>query len=293
MSSVACALALQVATARAQSPFDFLFGVPQSVQPAPRAYAYPPVQHAPWGGYLGVRRQRRQHADEGDRGLRRFRRPSFRVEQAESNGPRLRRRPRPVQQATGEGPERPATRFSGRGGYRTLCVRSCDGYYWPISFSTSQSRFKQDEKLCKASCPNQKVALYVHRTEGQNSDEAISVKDDEPISELKNAFLYRREYKPECKCDMSQPLVASRGGPEKRAQATPVAAAVGSALKAVPQTAARAEPISGADVTGSVPSGSEKGGPGEKSDVGAATPEAPREADPNRRVRVVGPNLMP
>ncbi len=32
----------------------------------------------------------------------------------------------------------------GGSGYRTLCVRTCDGYYFPISFSTSPSRFPED-----------------------------------------------------------------------------------------------------------------------------------------------------
>ena len=37
--------------------------------------------------------------------------------------------------------------------YRTLCVRTCDGYYFPISFSTVPDRFSEDERTCQRMCP--------------------------------------------------------------------------------------------------------------------------------------------
>ena len=39
------------------------------------------------------------------------------------------------------------------GTYRTVCVRTCDGAYFPVSFATVQARFPDDEKTCKALCP--------------------------------------------------------------------------------------------------------------------------------------------
>ena len=39
------------------------------------------------------------------------------------------------------------------GTYRTLCVRTCDGYYFPISYSTVPSKFADDERLCQRLCP--------------------------------------------------------------------------------------------------------------------------------------------
>src|SRR5215470_5542313 len=41
----------------------------------------------------------------------------------------------------------------GGNGYRTLCVRTCDGYYFPISFSTAPTRFAEDEQTCQKLCP--------------------------------------------------------------------------------------------------------------------------------------------
>ena len=37
--------------------------------------------------------------------------------------------------------------------YRTVCVRTCDGYYYPISFSTNASRFREDEMTCRDPAP--------------------------------------------------------------------------------------------------------------------------------------------
>jgi hypothetical protein len=39
------------------------------------------------------------------------------------------------------------------GTFRTVCVRTCDGGYFPVSFATYQARFQDDERTCKALCP--------------------------------------------------------------------------------------------------------------------------------------------
>ena len=36
--------------------------------------------------------------------------------------------------------------------YRTLCVRLCDGYYFPVSFSTLPNHFQRDSELCQSQC---------------------------------------------------------------------------------------------------------------------------------------------
>jgi hypothetical protein len=47
------------------------------------------------------------------------------------------------------------------GTYRTVCVRLCDGVYFPISFSTYRSYFAKDAERCERSCPN-RSRLFVH-----------------------------------------------------------------------------------------------------------------------------------
>jgi hypothetical protein len=36
--------------------------------------------------------------------------------------------------------------------YRTLCVRLCDGFYFPLSSAARPAGFLDDEKVCRASC---------------------------------------------------------------------------------------------------------------------------------------------
>ncbi len=84
-------------------------------------------------------------------------------------------------------------------GYRTICVRSCDGYYFPISNNASQRRLSFDADLCRSSCPQAETALYLVPI-GQDADTAVSVDTRTPYSSLPNAFKYRRGVDPSCAC---------------------------------------------------------------------------------------------
>jgi hypothetical protein len=85
------------------------------------------------------------------------------------------------------------------GTYRTVCVRTCDGGYFPISFATVPTRFADDEKTCKALCPATEAALYAYRNPGEDINQAISV-NGAPYSALPNAFRFRSEFNPSCSC---------------------------------------------------------------------------------------------
>ena len=37
--------------------------------------------------------------------------------------------------------------------FRTICVRSCDGYYFPISFAAPTGKFQDDQQTCHRICP--------------------------------------------------------------------------------------------------------------------------------------------
>lgn len=106
--------------------------------------------------------------------------------------------PRPqrdVSERQDDGPRPP----DGRGVFRTLCVRTCDGYFWPISFSTRRSTFERHAEVCRAQCPNQDVRLFVHRNAGQWSDDAVDV-DGERLRDLPGAFRFRTEFDSSCTC---------------------------------------------------------------------------------------------
>jgi hypothetical protein len=85
------------------------------------------------------------------------------------------------------------------GTYRTVCVRTCDGAYFPVSFATVPARFPDDEKTCKALCPAAEASLFTYRNPGEDMNQAVSI-NGQPYSALPNAFRYRSEFNPSCSC---------------------------------------------------------------------------------------------
>jgi hypothetical protein len=75
--------------------------------------------------------------------------------------------------------------------YRTLCVRTCDGYYFPVSFSTTKQNFKRDQKACEQMCPGTQVSLFYHHAQDEESEDMVSVTGNKPYSALPTAFAYR------------------------------------------------------------------------------------------------------
>ncbi len=76
--------------------------------------------------------------------------------------------------------------------YQTMCVRACDGYYFPISFSVAKDKFSRDQKTCEARCPGSEVALYAHDVLNEEAEDMVSVADGTPYRALPKAFSYRR-----------------------------------------------------------------------------------------------------
>jgi hypothetical protein len=85
------------------------------------------------------------------------------------------------------------------GTYHTVCVRACDGYYFPISYSTVPSRFTDDARSCQRLCPAAEAELYSFRNPGEDMAQAVSV-TGQPYTALPNAFRYRKEIIAGCSC---------------------------------------------------------------------------------------------
>ena len=85
------------------------------------------------------------------------------------------------------------------GTYRTVCVRTCDGAYFPVSFATVPARFPDDERSCKALCPAAEATLFAYRNPGEDINQAVSI-SGQPYSALPNAFKFRTEFNPSCGC---------------------------------------------------------------------------------------------
>lgn len=108
--------------------------------------------------------------------------------------------------------------------YRTVCVRLCDGYFFPISFSTLPNHFQRDADACQSKCAAP-VDLYYHPNPGGAMEQATSVKTQQSYSTLKSAFRYRKEFVQGCSCKQAEFIPATPASPtnpaDRRADAVP------------------------------------------------------------------------
>ena len=187
--------------------------------------------------------------------------------------------------------------------YRTICVRTCDGFFWPISFATDQSRFQDDERTCQRSCPAAEVVLYSHRNPGEDVSQAVSL-TGQLYATMPNAFKYRQAFDQSCSCrapgeTWSQALrnlddsTVEQGDivvNEERARqmSQPRFDAQGRPIRPEPRPAARPNPRAAQN-----PAPAPSAAPAETATTARpAEPAQPVKPDPNRTVRSVGPTFM-
>jgi hypothetical protein len=83
-------------------------------------------------------------------------------------------------------------------GSYAVCVRTCDGSFFPVSYSGAGSRADSLEEVCRALCPNADMALYSFPF-GGTIDEAESM-SGEPYANLPNAGKFQQTNDPTCSC---------------------------------------------------------------------------------------------
>ena len=83
-------------------------------------------------------------------------------------------------------------------GSYAVCVRTCDGSFFPVSYSGAGSRADSLEDVCRALCPNADVALYSFPF-GGTIEEAASP-TGEPYANLPNAGKFEKTFDPTCSC---------------------------------------------------------------------------------------------
>jgi Protein of unknown function (DUF2865) len=177
------------------------------------------------------------------------------------------------------------------GTYKTLCVRTCDGFYFPISYSTMPNRFGDDAQTCQRLCPAATVELYSHRSNGEDVTNAVSA-GGRLYTELPNAFAYRKAFNPSCSCkpagqtwaDALKQLddqTVERGDvvvTEERAKQL-----------SQPQTDAQGKPIKQA--APAKPGASQTAAANQ---AATAASQSDADSDPSKRkVRTVGPTFLP
>jgi hypothetical protein len=93
----------------------------------------------------------------------------------------------------------PGEDLTPRGGSQALCVRDCDGGFFPLNLSVRQSDPDQLTGLCQALCPNTAVSVY-SRSPSQDINTAVSLDGDSPYSDLPNALKFEKTFDPACTC---------------------------------------------------------------------------------------------
>ncbi len=84
-------------------------------------------------------------------------------------------------------------------GSYAVCVRTCDGSFFPVSYSGAGSRADSLEEVCRSLCPNADVALYSFPF-GGTINEAVSSSTGEPYVNSPNALKYLQSYDSTCSC---------------------------------------------------------------------------------------------
>jgi hypothetical protein len=98
----------------------------------------------------------------------------------------------------GGGTETQAERPRRGSGYRTMCVRLCDGFYWPVSNDASSADFNADKRTCESSCMTP-AKLYYQTDKGEDPAQMRSL-DGATYKTLDTAFAYRKALQPTCRC---------------------------------------------------------------------------------------------
>ncbi len=176
------------------------------------------------------------------------------------------------------------------GTYRTVCVRTCDGAYFPISFATVPARFPDDEKSCKALCPAAEAALYAYRNPGEDMNSAVST-TGQPYSALPTAFKFRSEFNPSCSCKAAGQSWADalKSADDKATveQQGDIIVTEESAKKMQQQRLGKAAPANAKKGSAPAPTTASAPAAAPPADTGtAASPE-------NKPIRSVGPSFLP
>ena len=90
-------------------------------------------------------------------------------------------------------PEKPAA----TAGYKAVCVRTCDGSFFPVSYSAGSGGGNLTE-LCRALCPNADVGVYTYPNSGE-IEQAVS-STGARYMDSSTALKYRTSFDSSCSC---------------------------------------------------------------------------------------------
>jgi hypothetical protein len=174
------------------------------------------------------------------------------------------------------------------GTVRTVCVRTCDGYYFPVSYATNASRFGNDEKACQRMCPAAEVMLFSYPTEGGDIANATSP-SGQTYSSLPNAFKYRQAFDAACSCKRAGQSWADALGKDDQLEAGDIVVTEDRAKQMSQPPAQKGQAKGKAAPAAPAAAPAQQAAP-----AAPAPPAAAAEGDPSKRtIRAVGPTFIP
>ena len=87
--------------------------------------------------------------------------------------------------------------------YRTLCVRLCDGYYFPVSFSTLPNHFQRDVRAVPVAVRGPGRALLPPEPRRRGRAGGVG-RHPAALHQPEVAFRYRKEYVQGCSCKQAE-----------------------------------------------------------------------------------------
>lgn len=190
-------------------------------------------------------------------------------------------------------------RFAGT--FRTLCVRTCDGYFFPVAYSTPADELDRDAAACQAQCPGTEVELYIHRTPDEETVDMVSL-SGVPYTQLPTAFSYRKTgfVRPEsCGCGVPKNFSIIAGDHSTSTPADPSGIAEpGLEAAPVPLPRQRPDPATDPETLANRDGGLDLAAIRYVLDTAKADPAATASTvslapHGERRIRVVGPTFLP
>lgn len=179
------------------------------------------------------------------------------------------------------------------GTYRTFCVRTCDGYYFPMSPASSRCEFARDQQNCQAACPDAEMQVFYQGEDSDAAAEMISARTGSPYAGMPTAYRYRSTSAPAaegCRCNAPKNFEIIAGNRPQKVSAEAASATVSTeADPTFSSSIVKPEPPAASQPSASVEDTKQP-------ETRTATADAPsplHDVDPDRKVRVVGPVFLP
>ncbi|MGE3244724.1 MAG: DUF2865 domain-containing protein [Beijerinckiaceae bacterium] len=94
-------------------------------------------------------------------------------------------------------------------GARSVCVRLCDGYHFPVGQLENKGDIKAHEAICSGLCPGAPTRLYVQSSGSEDISEATSARGHKPYAALPIALRHTVKRDKTCSCKApDQPYMA-------------------------------------------------------------------------------------